>query len=73
MLVDIRDDIPFPKKVKVNHNYPFGTIAVGESFLMESTCLKTAQSRTYMESKNRKPKLFRCLPEGEQYRVWRVQ
>jgi hypothetical protein len=47
-------------------------LKVGQSFLMNAKNERSVAQKCYKESRAQKKK-FRCLPEGDQCRVWRIE
>ena len=73
--VEIRDDIPYPARQNRNkgwEKWPFSKLKVGQSFLMNAKKERSVAQKCYKESRAQKKK-FRCLPEGDQCRVWRIE
>jgi hypothetical protein len=72
MTVALRSDIPQPRPYTVK-NYPWRTMAVGESFPFASHVKpESAWTYTWQANRTHAPKRFQCRKFNGTMRCWRV-
>jgi hypothetical protein len=75
---EIQSDIPLPRLVCGRDSYPFASMAVGDSFALESNDIKnvqrvrTAASWYGLRNEPVKFAVRRVDPITKQYRCWRI-
>ncbi len=71
MTVVLEDDVPMPDNVRTRAGkYPFRTMAVGQSFLLNG--IKNPRAVAAQARANHKPKTFRTAETDQGWRIWRT-
>lgn len=68
----IEKGVPLPSKVAPNGRYPFGTMEIGDSFVVEEGAMKRTSAVGYAFAHTHAPKKFIFRREGDHYRCWRI-
>ena len=74
MSYEIDKNVPVPEKGRKKKKYPFGAMAVGDSFLVTTAgdCANVRSAASYY--KIRHPGFaFSVQKEGEGMRIWRIE
>lgn len=70
----IEKNIPIPSRSRRGMRYPFISMVVGDSFYAPVRAATLYNSSTYFKrTRNFKDWKFRCSPEADGARIWRIK
>lgn len=71
MTITIEKNIPIPANTRKTQKYPWGEMAVGDSFYAATDKPENFRRNLYQQNKN--GKRFVGKPEANGFRVWRAE